>query len=325
MRTFDIKVGYACNNECIHCVIKDEKNALLQAGEASDLTFDEVVSLLDNAVARGAEQVVLTGGEITIRKDCVAIFTYCAAKKMCIAVQTNGRNLNKRALLEAIAPIKNIKFIIALHGATGTTHDQITQRNGSFDETCRGISAVTTLGKCVVTKVVLSKHNMKELYKIPQLCASLNVEHLCVAYPHGHGAARENYIELAPSYNELKPHLNKLISEAEINNIHLQFEAVPCCVIPEKFMLASELLDCNGSRSYFVPVGKGILNWEEIRKEIKKKFFNCSRCVFDMVCEGVWEEYVDHYGGNDLKPLEGGDVDRKRLYDVVVGAKNNML
>ena len=58
---FDLKVGFTCNNKCLHCVVEDKK-------DTKDLTLEEIKHIVDNNVAEN-DTVVLTGGEVSIRKD----------------------------------------------------------------------------------------------------------------------------------------------------------------------------------------------------------------------------------------------------------------
>ena len=49
MLSYDVKVGYSCNNRCKHCVIDDSKDKLIAQKEKIDLSTDECLSLIKNA------------------------------------------------------------------------------------------------------------------------------------------------------------------------------------------------------------------------------------------------------------------------------------
>ena len=72
----DIKTGFTCNNSCIHCVIAPIRDDLQNNQKELDSPTDEVKRFIDEAVARGSDTVVLTGGEVTIRKDFSEIVEY---------------------------------------------------------------------------------------------------------------------------------------------------------------------------------------------------------------------------------------------------------
>ena len=69
MLTYDLKVGYSCNNRCKHCVIEDSKDKLVSQNTTVDLSTDECLKQIEFAFEKGAQYIVLTGGEVTIRKD----------------------------------------------------------------------------------------------------------------------------------------------------------------------------------------------------------------------------------------------------------------
>ena len=52
-------------------------------------------------------------------------------------------------------------------------------------------------------------------------------------------------------------------------------------------------------------------NWEKERKEIKWKGNECGLCVFEKVCEGVWNEYVHYYGKKEFVPINDPSVAKK--------------
>ena len=58
MKYFDLKVGFSCNNDCIHCVITDKK-------DTKDLTTEEIKKVIDTIPTD--TMVGFTGGEFFIR------------------------------------------------------------------------------------------------------------------------------------------------------------------------------------------------------------------------------------------------------------------
>ena len=105
---------------------------------------------IDFALKQGAENIILTGGEVTIRKDFPVLINKCAENRLQITVQTNGRTLSQQNVISAVDDIDDIKFVVALHGASAEVHDDITRVTGSFEQTCRGIKTMCDMGKMVV-------------------------------------------------------------------------------------------------------------------------------------------------------------------------------
>ena len=315
MLTYDLKVGYACNNRCKHCVIDDSKDKLIRNKQSIDLTTEECIHQIEYASENGAVNIVLTGGEVTIRKDFRQLINKCIDNKLSITVQTNGRLLSKSDLIDAVKDVKDIRFVVALHGRSEEIHDEITQVNGSFSETCEGIRAMTSNGKLVIVKVVISKFNMSELPAIVKLSNDLGVRYICFAFPHGQGAARKNFDDVIPRYKNLKPYLDETINEANKLHVNIEFEAVPFCIIPNCMQLVGELKFYDGD-TLCRQVNEEVFDWNEIRQEIKLKGPNCKMCDMNEFCEGPWSEYSEAFGFDELKPIKFSNREK-----VIVGLK----
>ena len=316
MIVYDLKVGYSCNNKCKHCVIDDSKDKLISSHKSIDLTTEECLSQIDLALEKGIDSIVLTGGEVTIRKDFSILLQKCVSSNLAITVQTNARKLGDYKLLESIKNIKDIRFVVALHGSIPFTHDNITLVQGSFVETCDSIKKVCALGKLVIIKVVISKMNMRELPDIVKLAKELGVEYICFAFPHGQGAARKNFEEVIPKYSELKHWLHRTIELAKIYNINIEFEAIPFCIIPQAMHLVGELKFMSG-KTLCTQVREETFEWDEVRKDIKKKGAECHRCDMKDLCEGPWMEYIDAFGDNELIPITLSDKYKAMLRALV--------
>lgn len=302
MLTYDLKVGYACNNRCKHCVIDDSKDKLISQHQNINLSTEECMEQIDKALKEGASNIVLTGGEVTIRKDFSDLIKKCYEHNLDITIQTNGRKLGEGVIIDIIKNIEKIRFVVALHGATAEIHDNITQVLGSFDETCIGIRRMCELNKLVILKVVISKLNLKELTGIIRVASKLGVKYFCFAFPHGQGAARKNFKEVIPTYSELKPILNELILVAEREKVCVEFEAIPFCIIPNNMNLVGELKYFNGE-TICTPVNEETFNWSQTRKSIKFKGNSCADCDMTDFCEGPWSEYVDAFGFCEFNPI----------------------
>ena len=314
--TYDLKVGYSCNNRCKHCVIEDSKDKLVNQKLGIDLKTEECFSQVDYAVEKGAKFIVLTGGEPTIREDFPRILEYCKKYNLDVTIQTNGRQLTKTNVIDAICAYNNIRCVVALHGSNPSTHDYITQINGSFRETCDGIKYVCGKGKLVILKVVISKINMYELPDIVKLASELGVKYACFAFPHGQGGARKNFDEVIPTYSELAHILKQLTIEAKNNGVMIEFEAIPYCVIPYAMQSVGELKYLFGD-TLCTQVREETFDWEKVRKSIKRKCSNCSTCDMTEFCEGVWSEYAEAFGMNELKPIKLPIATKKKITQLV--------
>lgn len=298
----DIKVGYSCNNNCIHCVIADKRNGISIKQKSIDRTFDECKKEILLSLENGAEEIVLTGGEASIRKDFLDILTLLRDKCLKVNLQTNGRAFHDYEFARKTAEFTNIYFSIALHGHNAELHDQITQREGSFNETIEGIKNLIGFNKLVSVKLVISKLNYKYLKEIVDLLEIIKVKHFNMAFPHGLGNAKKNFFDVVPKYTEIEPYLLRALENSMQKNILFDTEAIPYCFLEGFEEFASEIF-LKKMKIEVRAVEKYIEDWDQRRLEIKKKGRQCSECLFMEICEGPWVEYIDNYGDSELKPI----------------------
>ena len=298
----DIKLGYTCNNRCIHCVIADQRDRALQLRGSTDRTTQEYVSELLDAKRRGLSDVIFTGGEPTIRKDLLQLMHKARTLGLRVHVQTNGRILAYRAMVEKAAPLQAI-WCVALHGPTAAVHDGIVGIPGAFDQTLRGLQNLREFKQHVLGKVVISKLNVPHLAEIVGLLASVGAEHVNLAFPHALGSAREHFDEVVPTYTDLAPELRRAVA-AHASAIEISIEAVPPCVLPgHKKHLTEYEFSPRHQPAVHTQLDMETSDWHEARREQKQKGENCQQCRYDAVCEGPWKEYVEHFGAGELVPL----------------------
>jgi MoaA/NifB/PqqE/SkfB family radical SAM enzyme len=52
-------------------------------------------------------------------------------------------------------------------------------------------------------------------------------------------------------------------------------------------------------------IGDPKIDWQKNRLYMKAKTKRCAECKYFNICEGVWEEYIDFFGTDEFKPVEG--------------------
>jgi radical SAM protein with 4Fe4S-binding SPASM domain len=131
-----IEVTQRCNNRCIHCynnLAVNDRNAILR-----ELSYKEHCSLIDQITRAGCLWLLLTGGEIFLRKDFLDIYTYAKQSGLLISLFTNG-TLITPGIADHLDKWRPFSIEITLYGHTRQTYEQITGVGGSFDRCMRGI------------------------------------------------------------------------------------------------------------------------------------------------------------------------------------------
>jgi sulfatase maturation enzyme AslB (radical SAM superfamily) len=252
------------------------------------------------AVRNGATHISITGGEPTIHEQIVDILSHAKAKELTVTLQTNGRRLSDRDFARGFQGLVD-QYVIALHGSQPSVHDVITRREGSFLQTVAGVKNVSQTGASVVAKVVLSAFNVNDLVKLAELILELQMDAAIFAFPHGVGDALKNYNKIIVPYSRLWPLLRPAVDILGGNDIGVGIETFPFCVVYGYERLVLECFLSKGEAEVQFP-NERRKNWTVLRLKQKRKFEQCSTCCFNPICEGIWTEYAEMFGGGEFSP-----------------------
>lgn len=300
----DLKVGFSCNNHCIHCVVSDKNSD-------ENLSFEKVKAILQEYIdIYGTIQLTLTGGEITIRRDFPQIMDYisglkAAGKVEFVDMQTNARMLANDSLVESTAGVVDF-FLVALHSSRAEVHDDITQAPGSFMQTTcaiQNISCKLGLDKIAIQTVI----NRKNYTGLKNICSFIfeqyGIKEFNITFPHPIGDCYST--EVVPTYQEVQPYVNEALEYCFSKGILPYIEALPYCIFRKNFRQYA--LEFYQRRSIHV-VGyageqDGKLDYLELAPTGHAKYSSCNKCSLTTQCEGVWSEHIELYPYEDLLAL----------------------
>jgi MoaA/NifB/PqqE/SkfB family radical SAM enzyme len=322
MGRVDIKLGYSCNDACVHCVVDDYRDLLRSAGREQDRTTEQFKAELLESRAR-ADSVVFTGGEPTIRQDLVELLEYARDLGYEIIMQSNGRRFHSPEFADSVVAAARVRYCIALHGPDATVHDAVTRRPGAFEQTVAGIRNLVERRQLVTGKIVISRLNMEALPRTAQAFLDLGVGHVSIAFLHAQGMARKMWDEVVPRYRDVVPFMHQAMRVLLDGRGGVDAETFMYCHMQgyeqyigenqqqlEKYV---ELHQYGDSRE--------VQDWSIVRPQIKRKFDACKSCRFGPICEGPWCEYAERYGGEEFVPVRGAPVRNAR--EVLDGSFRN--
>ena len=164
-----LEITYRCNEKCIHCYVDDKVD------ESQELTLAEYDKLLDELWDLGCHNILLTGGEITVRKDFLDIVEMAVKKGFCVDVYSNGLALNAKHI-ERLASLCVNSVSFSLYGPDAKTHDAITGILGSFERSLFSLMMCKCAGIDIYVKTPVMKQNYASLEELMNLGKMLGVE-----------------------------------------------------------------------------------------------------------------------------------------------------
>jgi cyclic pyranopterin phosphate synthase len=167
-----ISVTDRCNERCLYCLPEH-----FQKWTPRDeiLTYEEILSVVEVAIARGFKHFRVTGGEPLIRKDIVP---FIAALIRTSGVQTVQVTTNGTQLPLLAGPLRNVglnRLNISLDALDAGRYSEIT--HGSLGPVLAGIRMAKSLGfESIKLNTVLIRHkNEDQIWPLIEFAASLQI------------------------------------------------------------------------------------------------------------------------------------------------------
>lgn len=309
-QSVDIKVGFTCNNNCLHCVVADKR-------KHPDLLLQEIIQEMEFFINKyKCISIVLTGGEFTIRDDVYTLIDEIASRKNAgkiekVNLQTNGCAIADKQLAQALSRVVD-NFLIAIHAGHPDLHDAITRTPGSFWQTVQGImniqDCVRDGARCSLTsQTVISNFNypvLSDLFSI--LSEGLKIKSTKLTFPHPNGNAYSRAV--VPEYSEIAPYVNEVLALCLEKNIYIGTEHIPLCVLERslqqryaKHILQKKYYAVGYDRSCQKTQGR--LDYGVTLPTQYRKWSTCAECLYNDACIGVWKEYMEFYAEHALTPI----------------------
>jgi MoaA/NifB/PqqE/SkfB family radical SAM enzyme len=301
MNCFDLKVGYSCNNNCIHCVVADKRST-------NDLTTQEIKKIIRSRSPE--EPILFTGGEPTIRNDFIELIKYTKNRGHLVTLQTNGTQFSNFDFTKEASKYLD-HALIAIHSHKKEIHDKIVQCEGMYEKTIKGLKNLVKMDIKHDTQTVISKLNIPVIKETFDFIQSISPSRrMTLTFPHAMGNAYKNWKQVVPKYSDIREYLfEALVSYGSLINI----DSIPPCylcpfhdnVINFDEVMRNDFKSGKMRQGLDVAVTKDLIDdYNFILLSEKMKAPKCKDCVFDDRCSGVWKEYFEFYGDDiDLYPV----------------------
>lgn len=167
-----LELTYRCSEKCIHCYIDDTPG--YHQKQQQELSLEDYRLILDQLRNMGCMQVLLTGGEVCMRKDFLDIAEYAVEKGFVVDIYTNGISMTDDQFDRLTSlPLNSVSF--SLYGGTAEVHDRITRVPGSFEKTVYRMMMTKCAGMETYIKTVVMKDNAEDYENLMKLGKRLKI------------------------------------------------------------------------------------------------------------------------------------------------------
>jgi len=237
-----LDLTYRCNERCVHCYLDHDDHG--------EMTTPEIKDLLDQLAAAGVFFLILSGGEIFLRKDLFEIVEYARTLMFSVKLKTNAVMI-RQAKAKRIAALGVESVQISVYSHLAEVHDAITKLPGSFRRTIDGARLLKSNGVRVSFANVLMKHNADDYPEVQALAAELGVEYNVDATitPMMNGDRSILDLNIPPGVLKQVFHNSTLVGNAE------EFCAPPSGPLAEADALESLPCSAGHTACYISPYG----------------------------------------------------------------------
>ena len=312
----EIQLGHVCNNRCVFCV----SGQLTEQGLAKQIPNDPVFQVLRSGAAKGMKRVTFLGGEPTVQKSflpSVKLAVELGFEE--IVIFTNGVKTRKKSFIDKLKAIGgNYEWRFSVQGATRASHDEVTERPGSFDRIVAGMRYVADLGEDVTINMCINEYSYRSVPHFPKLCQEYDVRqlHIDQVRPRDAGVRTDEYLrDMMTQYKEMAPYLAEMLEgfEAIDPEYDVNLGNFPYCVLPEW----SHKIHHDGMKTLTVPadgcsnLSEGFDKYADKRSD-KRYTPRCSKCAFQPQCNGIFDKYRELFGDDEFQPVT---VEQLRVID----------
>lgn len=286
-----LPLGNGCNNNCIHCQDPHEDCPTF-------LSTEDIRKKL-SALGERPENILIRGGEPTIRDDILEVLSLC--KKTVtgtVCLNTNARMFSYKKLCRDMFGSGLGAVLVTIHGHTPKIHDAITRSRGSFQQTIEGVKNILDTGKKIVrsehvySSVVLSKYNYKHLTEIVFFLGDLGFSNVEFTYPRIIGNAAK-FSDLFPLKSEMSGELTNASEKATELGMIMRVNGFPVC-------LSRGFLKSN---SYLNPHRMFKMKLRDTEEMDSLHGNACDVCAAMHLCPGECGEILARSGWGAFKPL----------------------
>ena len=296
-----MQITRECNQKCVFCSAPPV---------AEELSMEDIKRKVIELKRLGTTDLMLTGGEPTLRKDLLDILKFCQTLNFFeMTVQTNGANLDNVPFLREIKAMRNVKFNISFHSSDPVIFAKISQTPENYARFLQGLDNVEELRIPAYFTIVINALNYKTL-KQHILFAhrkAPHITHFSFNFIDPVYRAKEN-LWTVPTFAETERYIHETVKMMKSKGLTFRIEKLPLCYM-------------SGFEEYSSDIRRGVFDEWRIMSFLgtsddteksdllieKDSSFHyaeqCKECSLRVLCPGINENYVKVKGDLEVFPV----------------------
>lgn len=310
LRYKNIFIGNKCNNKCLHCNYRHQETQQPDLSEIfatvnihcrkHSLTLpypsfkkEDYKNTMPDSYSEQIDGIAFYGGEPTLRRDLLDIISKASSEGYRrIKLVTNGRALSDINFLIQILNAGCYIFEIKLWASRPELHDYLTQIEGSFCQTMKGLENLAghPAEKFVCVKILICNENYTDIENTVATVINTGANRIVLTL-------QDNKL----SFQEAFTNIRNSIQISIFNRIWILTEGFPLCSMYGLEQHVSEIYT----------------GWKTEANRIFEYHLYCNDCIYKEFCPGIDKRYLNIFGENNFSPIASSKhvVDIKGLYE----------
>lgn len=222
-----VTMEFRCNLKCVHCMIENTMDSLVPQ------TLETFYNILEvNRKQRRWKGIILTGSEITLRKDLLDLVRQARdADFEKVRIQTHGMHLGQKSFCDNLLDAGVNEFFVSVAGNDAQSHDGITAVVGSFKKMMQGMEYLDGFDHVsLITNTVVTQRSYRLL---PELVDALG--HLKqlkqMEFWHYWPMKEMDEKDLIARHEHIFPYLEKALEKLASNACAVEVKNFPECML----------------------------------------------------------------------------------------------
>lgn len=157
---------YQCDLDCEHCYLDDKKTRILPTAFWK--------GVIDQAAEMQVFTLLVSGGEIFLRKDLVEILAHARARGLFVHLKSHG-GLIDRATAEELGRVGVSSVWLSYYSHRPEVHDAITRREGSHAATRAAMDHLQAAGVTVLVACAVMQRNKDDWREVVRECGERGI------------------------------------------------------------------------------------------------------------------------------------------------------
>jgi len=218
-----VRLTFDCNDRCVFCLDAHTHDGTVRSRE-------EIKAQILDGRRKGAQRLILSGGEPTIHPDFVdfvRLGRLAGYRK--VQTVTNGRMFAYPEFLKKSLDAGLSEITFSIHGPNAKIHDALVGTRGAFEEEVKGLRLALADGRPIINiDVCVNRGNVKHLEELLATFTAMGVREydLLHVIPFGR-AYTEGKETLFYDLEEARPYLLAAFAYARKPGIHIWLNRFP--------------------------------------------------------------------------------------------------